>query len=158
MITLKPPPILARKVLHLNSPSSSSGGKDYVLVSMNNGEYWAINGPANNVRNGGGAVQHPSKSWSEMVSEKSSKGYTVIGEYQNGDWSSWIGETYRNVPNIPVRPSAVSAPIPEPDQPKRPVAVKPAAPLPLTKQYPVSKKVLDAFGSGNSNGWFHIRP
>lgn len=95
MITLKNPPHPVQRVLHMNSPSSSFGGKDYVLVLLATGNYWACNGPAMTVRNGGGAVQHPTKTWSEIVKEKTKKGYTVEGEYSAGSWWSRSGEVYK---------------------------------------------------------------
>lgn len=165
MITLKSPPLTATRVLHLNCYSSSPGGKDYVLVKMTNGELWGCNGPALTVRNGGGAVQHPRKSWSEIVGEKTGKGYRVIGEYSStgglGAWWSDIGETYASVSNmvitpVPVTPVQTAQTI-VPEQPV--VQRKQSEAASLTTQYPLSDKLKSMLGnSGGGNEWFLAIP
>lgn len=152
MITLKSPPKPAIKALHLNSSSTSPGGKDYVLVWMSGGELWAINGPAFKVRNNGGAVQHPSRSWQDMVAEKTRKGYTVIGEYGQGQWWSQIGAIYVDVPNLATK-QPTSEPIPEP-KPKH--AVRPQQALTLAEKYPASRLVRDAFKDMQADEWFYL--
>lgn len=154
MIKLKNPPYLATQVLHFNKPSPSAGGKDYVLVKMANGEIWAINGPSNVVKNGGGAVQHPKKSWHEMVREKTGKGYEVIGEYHTGSWWSKMGWQYEEVQHIPIPPPKSQKiepePEPEPEQKKSPIRH-----TSLAEQYPVSDMVRKAFSSVPANDdWF----
>lgn len=154
MITLKSPPYLAVRVLHLNKNSSSPGGKDYVLIKMANGELWAINGPSHNVRNGGGAVQHPKKSWQEMVTEKSNKGYQVIGEFNQGSWWSSQGYAYTDVQHIPItQPKPVQQPDPDPEPPKPVVRVQQHSSI--AEQYPLSEKVRQAFAAmPATNEWF----
>ena len=155
MITLKIPPQPAVRVLHMNSHSPSPGGKDYVLLKLNDGTLLAFNGPAYTIRTGGGAVQHPKKSWQEIVSEKTRKGYTVEGEYSQGSWWSRQGHVYSSVRNIPVTPP-VSPPTPSPETPKPKVASQPPPKSDLTSQYPVSSLVKEAFASTLSNEWFHV--
>jgi hypothetical protein len=159
MIEFKNPPFSAIRVLHLNKSSQSPGGKDYVLVKMANGELWAINGPSNNVRNGGGAIQHPKKSWQEMVTEKSNKGYQVIGEYVknhlHGSWWSQDGSIYKDVPNIPITLSPPPQSNPEQEPPKTAVRIQQHSSI--AEQYPLSDKVRKAFvAMPATNDWFCI--
>jgi len=154
MIEFKNPPFTAIRVLHLNKSSQSPGGKDYVLIKMANGELWAINGPSNNVRNGGGAIQHPKKSWQEMVNEKTNKGYQVVGEYDKGVWWSPIRAVYKDVQHIPIaQPKSVQPPDPEPLKP----VVRVQQHSSIAEQYPLSEKVRQAFATmPATNEWFCI--
>lgn len=151
MITLKSPPLMARRVLHLNCSSSSPGGKDYVLVEMSNGTLWACNGPAATIRNGGGAVQQPKKSWYEMENEKRGKGYREVGSYSNGKWWGGVAPVYASVQNIPITPSQ---PQPQQAQPSSsPPVRKQQQQSPLSVQYPIGKLTLD-LPVGAESEWF----
>jgi len=170
MIKLMSPPDVARRVLHMNCPSRSPGGKDYVLVKMFNGNLWACNGPSNLVRNCRGSIQNPSKSWQEVVSEKTNKGYTVVGEYDNltgtggfGSWWSQTGETYAEVLNIPIQPpqpAQQSQPVSTPPKPKPPVQPKQPGATSLAAQYPLNSKLKELWGEtpGGANDWFLAIP
>lgn len=154
MITLKSPPKPAIRALHLNCPSTSPGGKDYVLVWMPGGELWAINGKAIQVRNNGGTVRYPSKSWQAMVAEKTREGYTVIGEYNQGQWWSQNSDIYVDVPNLATtQPTPQPAPEPIPE-PKPKPAVRPQQAPALAEKYPASRLVRDAFKDTPADEWF----
>lgn len=157
MIRLMSPPRPARRVLHLNSPSTSPGGKDYVLVELDNGELWAVNGTFIQVRNGGGAVQRPKKSWDEVVTEKTRrKNYSVVGEYRYGGpwWSPGRTSVYCDVPNIPITPTS-PPPTPEPEPPPK-VAPQPSRQAPtLADQYPVSD-LAKSWDAGDNGEWFAV--
>lgn len=156
MIKLMSPPGMAKHVLHLNCPSRSVGGKDYVLVKMFDGRLWVCYGPANQVRNCSGRIQDPIRTWQALVDEKTRKGYTVVGEYFNhvgtggsGVWNSSM--TYAHVQNIPIQP-------PQTTQPQPPhTAVQPKQPteMSLADRYPLSRRVKEMWGNckGGSD-WF----
>lgn len=158
MITLKSPPRPANRALHLNCPSSSPGGKDYVLVLMDNGELWTIYGSASDVRNGRGVERRCDKDWWGVLNEKQRKGYREIGEYSAGSWRSTIGETYRAIPNFPLSQASSPSPQPKPKpEPKpRPAVQAQQQPAKIAEQYPVTDLVRKAFKDTQADEWFCI--
>jgi len=89
-----------------------------------------------------------------MVSEKLAKGYRVIGEYHTGNWQTFAGHVYKDVPNIPEN-AALPPPLSEPE-PRAKVAPQPElAKSSLASQYPVSRMVRDwATQTDIENEWF----
>jgi len=156
MITLKNPPRPVNRVLHLNCPSSSPGGKDYILALLDNGELWTVYGSSSDVRNGRGTDRRCDKDWQGILSDKHRKGYREVGEYSVGNWRSRIGEMYAPVPNIPQsQPRYQPAPDPKPEPPAKP-AVRSQQPSSLAEQYPVSSLVRKAFKDVQADEWFCI--
>ncbi len=155
VIKLKMPPWPAkeiRQIVHMNQPSASPGGKDYVLAERINGEVWACHGPSQLIRAGRGKDIKPKKSFWGQQTEKTNGGYTVVGGLQNGTWYSNVSRDsyFFPVPQPATPPPVTPAPKPTP-QPVQPKQQTPAVKS-LAEQYPLSKKI-DLGGTGQCD-WF----